>query len=169
MTELTAPYWKAAREGRLLVQECQDCHVLRHPPLPRCPGCHGSHLGWREVSGEGTVYTYTVVRHPTHFAFADKVPYVLAIVELAEGPRLVSALAGVEPDEVRVGSQCACCSARSPTGSPSHTSSRRRAGRRGIADRRPHHDVASGPLCPWSHRRGALNGDNSKKAPGSHG
>ena len=103
MTGLTAPYWDAAREGRLIVQECQECHVLRHPPLPRCPGCHASHLGWREVSGEGAVYTYTVVRHPTHFAFAGKVPYVLAIVELAEGPRLVTALVGVEPGEVRVG------------------------------------------------------------------
>jgi uncharacterized OB-fold protein len=55
------------------------------------------------VSGDGTVYTYTVVRHPTHFAFADKVPYVLAIVELAEGPRLVTALVGAAPEEVRVG------------------------------------------------------------------
>jgi hypothetical protein len=56
----------------------------------------------RQVSGDGTVYTYTVVRHPTHFAFADKLPYVLAIVELAEGPRLVTALTSIEPGEVRV-------------------------------------------------------------------
>ena len=55
------------------------------------------------MSGDGTVYTYTIVRHPTHFAFADKIPYVLAIVELAEGPRLVTALTGVAPDEVSVG------------------------------------------------------------------
>jgi uncharacterized OB-fold protein len=103
MTALTAPYWAAAREGRLVVQECQDCRALRHPPLPRCPGCHGSRLGWRQVTGEGTVYTYTVVRHPTHFAFADKIPYVLAIVELAEGPRLVTALVGTGPAEVRAG------------------------------------------------------------------
>ena len=55
------------------------------------------------MSGDGTVYSYTVVRHPTHFAFADKIPYILAIVALAEGPRLVTALTGIEPDEVRVG------------------------------------------------------------------
>lgn len=113
MTELTAPYWDAAREGRLVVQECQSCRQVWHPPLPRCPHCHsdpshgdpshGAGLGWRELSGAGTVYTYTVVRHPTHFAFADKIPYILAIVELAEGPRLVTALTGVEPDEVRGG------------------------------------------------------------------
>ncbi|HVT67095.1 MAG TPA: Zn-ribbon domain-containing OB-fold protein [Trebonia sp.] len=118
MTELTAPYWEAAREGRLVVQECRSCHQIWHPPLPRCPHCHsaphhgdpshgdpshGTGLGWRELSGAGTVYTYTVVRHPTHFAFAGKIPYILAIVELAEGPRLVTALTGVEPDEVRGG------------------------------------------------------------------
>jgi uncharacterized protein len=103
MTELTAPYWAAAREGRLVVQECQACRQVWHPPLHRCPHCHSAGLGWRAVSGDGTVYTYTVVRHPTHFAFADKTPYVLAIVELAEGPRLVSAVTGCEPGQVRVG------------------------------------------------------------------
>lgn len=103
MTELTAPYWDAAREGRLVVQECQSCGQVWHPPLHRCPHCHSAGLGWRPVSGDGTVYTYTVVRHPTHYAFAGEIPYVLAIVELAEGPRLVTALLGVAPDEVRVG------------------------------------------------------------------
>jgi uncharacterized OB-fold protein len=103
MTERTAPYWAAAREGRLAVQECQSCRQVWHPPLPRCPHCHSGDLGWRDVSGDGTVYSYTVVRHPTHFAFAGKIPYVLAIVELAEGPRLVTALLGIAPDEVRVG------------------------------------------------------------------
>ena len=102
-TELTAPYWDAASEGRLVVQECQSCRQIWHPPLLRCPHCHSAGLGWRPVSGDGTVYTYTVVRHATHYAFADKIPYVLAIVELAEGPRLVTALADAEPGEVRVG------------------------------------------------------------------
>jgi len=103
MTGLTAPYWDAARDGRLVVQECQSCHEAWHPPLPRCPHCHSAGLGWREVSGDGTVYTYTVVRHPTHFAFAGKIPYILAMVELAEGPRLVTALTGSEPGDVHVG------------------------------------------------------------------
>lgn len=104
MTELTRPYWDAARDGRLVLQECPECHRLRHPPLPACPDCHhGGMPGWREVSGTGTVYTYTVVRHPTHFAFADKVPYVVALVELTEGPRLVAGITGCQPDEVRAG------------------------------------------------------------------
>ena len=103
MTELTAPYWDAAREGRLVVQECGACRQVWHPPLHRCPHCHAAGPGWRQVSGDGTVYTYTVVRHPTHFAFADKIPYVIAIVELAEGPRLLTALTGVAPHEVHAG------------------------------------------------------------------
>ncbi len=108
-TELTAPYWDAAREGRLVVQECRECGQLRHPPLPSCPNCHGSLLGWREVSGAGTVYSYTVVRHPTHFAFADQIPYVIAVVALAEGPWLVSGVTGCEPDQVRVGMEVRAC------------------------------------------------------------
>ena len=103
MSERTAPYWEAAREGRLVVQQCQACRQLRHPPLPRCPHCHHAGVDWHAVSGDGTVYSYTVVRHPTHFAFADTIPYVLAIVALAEGPRLVTALTGIAPEEVRVG------------------------------------------------------------------
>ena len=102
-TDLTAPYWDAAREGRLVVQQCRACHQVWHPPLPRCPHCHATDLGWRQVSGDGTIYSYTVVRHPTHYAFAEKIPYVLAIVELAEGPRLVTAITGAAPEEVRGG------------------------------------------------------------------
>jgi uncharacterized protein len=102
-TDLTAPYWDATSEGRLVVQECLDCRQLWHPPLPVCPNCHGSDRGWRPVSGKGTVYTYTIVRHPTHFAFADKIPYVIALVELAEGPRLITGITGCAPEEVRVG------------------------------------------------------------------
>lgn len=107
MTDLTRPYWEAAREGRLVVQECAGCGAVQHPPLPSCPNCrrarHGSVLRWREVSGVGTVYSRTVVRHATHAAFAGQIPYVVALVELAEGPRLVTGITGCAPQEVRVG------------------------------------------------------------------
>jgi uncharacterized OB-fold protein len=103
MTELTAPYWEAARDKRLVVQECRSCGQVWHPPLPRCPHCHAADPGWRQVPGDGTVYTYTIVRHATHFAFAGEIPYVLAIVELAEGPRLVTTIAGIATEDVRVG------------------------------------------------------------------
>jgi uncharacterized OB-fold protein len=103
VTELTRPYWESARAGRLVTQQCRSCGRSWHPPLPACPHCHGTGIGWREVSGQGTVYTYTVVRHATHAALADRVPYVVAIVELAEGPRIVTGITGCDPRDVRTG------------------------------------------------------------------
>lgn len=103
MTDLTRGYWEAAREGRLVVQECRACGRIRHPPLPACPACRCADSGWREVSGDGTVYSCTIVRHPTHAALADAVPYVIAIVALAEGPRIVSGVTGCPPEAVTVG------------------------------------------------------------------
>ena len=102
--DLTRPYWEGARAGRLLVQHCAACDRIWHPPLPCCPHCRRSgDIGWREMSGAGTVYSYTVVTHPTHVQFADRVPYVVAIVALAEGPRLVTGITGCAPRDVRIG------------------------------------------------------------------
>jgi uncharacterized OB-fold protein len=101
--ELTGPYWAHARRHQLVIQCCADCGRSWHPPLPRCPHCHGANLGWRPVSGRGRVYSYTVVRHATHVALADEIPYVVAIVELAEGPRMIANIRGCPPEEVRIG------------------------------------------------------------------
>ena len=103
MTDLTRPYWAAAREGRLVLQRCADCGQAWHPPLPRCPHCHRAGLDWVDAAGTGTVYTYTVVTHPTHVALAARVPYVVAIVELDEGPRLVTGITGCDANRVRAG------------------------------------------------------------------
>jgi uncharacterized OB-fold protein len=84
-----------------VVQQCPACGRSWHPPLPVCPHCHRAGPGWREVAGTGTVYTYTVVRHPTHVALADAIPYVIAIVELTEGPRIVTGITGCDPGDVR--------------------------------------------------------------------
>ena len=109
VTDLTKPYWDNARAGRLVTQRCRSCGRIWHPPLPACPHCHSTDIGWREVRGDGTVYTYTVVRHPTHAALADHIPYVVAIVELAEGPRLVTGITGCAPGDVRVGMAVRAC------------------------------------------------------------
>ncbi len=108
-TDLTRPYWENARDGRLVVQHCAACDRIWHPPLPRCPHCRSPEVGWRQVSGTGTVYSCTVVRHPTHVAFAAQVPYVVAIVELAEGPRLVVGVIGCAPEQVRAGMPVRAC------------------------------------------------------------
>lgn len=102
-TEQTAPFWKAAAEGSLAVRRCGDCGALQHPPMPRCAHCHGESLDWVTVTAGATVYAYTVVHHPAHFALADKVPYVLAMVETADGLKFVTDVVDCDPDEVRIG------------------------------------------------------------------
>lgn len=102
-SELTAPYWDAARRGELVVQRCEACEARPFPPRARCPRCGAGALAWAPVSGRGTVYSYTVARRAPHPVFAGQLPLVVAIVELAEGPRLVTNVVGCDPAEVTVG------------------------------------------------------------------
>jgi uncharacterized OB-fold protein len=71
--------------------------------MPICPDCHSADLDWQPAAGGGHVYTYTVVHHPTHPSFEDEVPYVVAVVELDEGPRMVTNIKGCNVGEVRCG------------------------------------------------------------------
>ena len=102
VTALTEPYWEGAQRGELLLQRCTACSELWHPPLPRCPRCHSDAVEWVAASGRGRVYTYTVVYHATHVAMKDKVPYISALVQLDEGPRVLTNLRNVAEDDVRV-------------------------------------------------------------------
>lgn len=97
----TAFFWEGARRGRLLVQGCASCGRLRHPPRPMCPSCRS--LEWEAVpaSGRGEVYSFVVHHHPPVPGF--ETPYVVALVQLEEGVRLVSNLVEVRPGDVRVG------------------------------------------------------------------
>jgi len=101
ITRDNAFFFEGAREGRLLVQRCTTCGVLRHPPRPACSSC-GS-LAWDTVtaSGRGTVYSFVVVHHPQVPGFDYPLP--IAVVELEEGTRLVADLVGVDPADVHVG------------------------------------------------------------------
>ncbi|MDQ6774488.1 MAG: Zn-ribbon domain-containing OB-fold protein [Candidatus Dormibacteraeota bacterium] len=98
----TAPFWKAAAAGRLEIQRCLDCGLWVFYPRSVCPGCGGAALEWAATSGRATVYSYTVV-HRAPAEFRDEVPYVVALVDLEEGPRLMTRLLGVEPGQARVG------------------------------------------------------------------
>jgi uncharacterized OB-fold protein len=96
----TLPWWQAAAEHRLVVQRCTACGHLRLPPGPLCPRCRSFAHEWCQASGRGTVYTYTVV----HRAYVPglPVPYVVAVVELEEGPRLTSNVVDTDPATVHV-------------------------------------------------------------------
>ncbi|TDB85089.1 hypothetical protein E1264_22400 [Actinomadura sp. KC216] len=94
-------WFEAAREHRLVIQRCAECKSLRHPPGPACPQCGSFDWGTVESAGNGHVYTYVVNHHPRHPAF--DYPLVVAVIELAEGTRLIANMAGVAPDDVEIG------------------------------------------------------------------
>ena len=99
----TGPYWAAAHEGRFVMPRCNDCGKYHFYPHPLCPHCNSAKLEWVEVSGRGKLYSYTVVHRAPSKAFADEVPYVVAVVELEEGPRLMSNLKGCAPEAAKIG------------------------------------------------------------------
>ncbi len=84
-------FWDGVRDGRLLLQKCTSCGVVRHPPGPMCPSCQS--LAWEAVdaSGRGTIHSWVVSRHPTE---PDAEPRTVVLVDLEEGVRLVSNLVG---------------------------------------------------------------------------
>ena len=98
-------FWSGLREHKLLIQRCTGCGALRNPPRPMCPKCRS--LDWEAVesSGRGTVYSYAM---PHRFPFFDY-PYIVVLVELAEGVRLVSNLCDVGPADVTVGMPVEVC------------------------------------------------------------
>ncbi len=99
----TASFWEAARAGRLVFQECVACGQRQLFPRLVCHRCLGADLRWVESSGRGTVLSHTTIHQAAHPAFAADVPYVYALVELDEGPRLPTNIVGVAPEDVRVG------------------------------------------------------------------
>jgi uncharacterized OB-fold protein len=99
----SAPYWDAARQGRLLIAECGACGKVHHYPRPFCPHCWSDDVRPVLASGTGTLYTYSTVHVNDLPPFSDRLPYVAAIVELAEGPRLMTTIEGAAPDGLWVG------------------------------------------------------------------
>jgi uncharacterized protein len=103
ITALHAPFWEALRRHELLVQQCSACTRLRFVPTELCPACYSASAGWKQVSGRGRVYTYTVVHRAPTPVYQAEAPYALAYVELDEGPRVPARLVDVDPATVEVG------------------------------------------------------------------
>lgn len=103
---LDQPFWDACNEGRLVIQHCAACDRLQHPPQPRCAQCGSAdHLGWRAMSGRGTIYSYGVVYDTPVAALQADQPYNLAIIQLDEDPgiNMYSHLPGTPVDAVPIG------------------------------------------------------------------
>ena len=97
------PFWNGLAEQKILLKHCRDCETVFHYPRITCPNCLSSDLDWKQASGQGTLYTYTISRRPTHPLFADEVPQFMAVVELEEGPRITSTLLNVPEDKIQIG------------------------------------------------------------------
>ncbi|MCT7354703.1 Zn-ribbon domain-containing OB-fold protein [Streptomyces sp. 15-116A] len=93
----TRTYWEAAAQGRLLIRRCAGCGRAHHYPREFCPHCWSEHVTWETASGRATLYTWSVVHHNDLPPFADRTPYIAAVVDLAEGPRMMTELVGTEP------------------------------------------------------------------------
>lgn len=97
------PFWDAAKEGRLLIQRCGACGTAQHYPRPFCATCWSNDVSWEEASGRGTLYTYSTVYMNDLPPFADRLPYIAAAVDLAEGPRIMTNIVDADPADLRVG------------------------------------------------------------------
>lgn len=104
VTPETEPYWTAAAEGRFVLPRCRTCATVIWYPRGLCTACGSTDVEWTEASGRGVVYTATVV-HRGEGAYREAAPYVLAYVELAEGPRVLTNVVGADPGDVHVGQE----------------------------------------------------------------
>ena len=99
---VSAPFWEGLKAGELRLQRCAACSRYVFYPRSVCPYCLSDQLEWQTASGHGRVYSYTIVRRAMNPAFAQEVPYIFAIVELEEGPRVTTNLINCSPEEARV-------------------------------------------------------------------
>jgi uncharacterized OB-fold protein len=101
----TETYWEAARDGRLLVRRCHTCGNAHHPPRPACPICWSADVVWEEAAGVGTLYSFSVIHENDLAPFSAGLPYVVAVVELAEGPHFMTTIIESDADDLHVGAK----------------------------------------------------------------
>ena len=93
-------YWAGCKRHELLIQHCKKCGHQQFPPRQLCTECLSTDLEWVKASGKGRVYSFTVWHQSQHPAFQPEIPYVNAIIRLAEGPRMTSNIVNCNPEDV---------------------------------------------------------------------
>ncbi|MGW7437512.1 Zn-ribbon domain-containing OB-fold protein [Streptomyces sp. NPDC054849] len=103
--EFTRPYWDAAAQGRLLLRRCGDCGRAHHYPREFCPFCWAGEdrVAWETASGRASLYTWSVIHRNDLPPFGTRVPYTAAVVDLAEGPRMMTEVVACEAADLRIG------------------------------------------------------------------
>ena len=104
-TGYSQPFWNAYDHGELVVQQCAECQHLQHYPQPMCQKCQGTKFNWKALSGKGHIYSFTVARRAFHPYWEGRTPYVLAIIELEEGIRILSDILDTDVEAVAIGQQ----------------------------------------------------------------
>lgn len=97
------PFWDGCRRGVLMLQRCSHCELYRYPPSPVCHSCLSPDHQWVPASGDGTLFSFVIVHRALDPYWQGEVPYVVGAVELAEGPRLISNLVGIDFDCIEIG------------------------------------------------------------------
>jgi hypothetical protein len=105
--ESTQPFWDAALEGRLVAPRCTNCGTFVLPPAPFCYECQHQAFEWVDLPGTGTIYSFTVVRHPLAPHLSEVVPYVSGVIDLdgtqGAGARMIANIVDCDPEAVRIG------------------------------------------------------------------
>jgi len=101
-TGASRPFWDGAAEEELRIQHCDACESWVFYPRKICPHCFDLDLSWKRASGDGTILTYTIVHDAAIPAYEDDTPYPLAVIELDEGPQMMTNILGCDVDEVSV-------------------------------------------------------------------
>jgi uncharacterized OB-fold protein len=101
----TAEWWEKCREHKLMIQHCRKCGTKQFYPRIVCSNCLSDRIEWVQSSGLGSVLTFTICRVPVAAAYAEDVPYVVALVQLDEGPTMMSNILQCDPESVVVGMQ----------------------------------------------------------------
>lgn len=102
VTEESRPFWEGCRKGQLMLQYCTECYRYQFYPRLYCMQCGSQALRWVEASGQGVIYSYTIIHQNKSAEFINDTPYNVAIVQLQEGPRMMSNIVDIDPGELRV-------------------------------------------------------------------
>jgi len=95
-------YWEYCKKHELRMQKCDNCGYIRYPTGILCPRCHSMDAEWVKLSGRGKIYSFVVYRISYHPSYADDIPYVVAVIQLDEGPRMESNITGIKGEELKI-------------------------------------------------------------------
>jgi uncharacterized protein len=97
------PFWAGCARRVLLIQRCARCKEFRYPPSPICRSCSSADHLWVEASGKGTLFSFVVAHRALDPYWKGELPYLVAVIELAEGPRMLTNLVGMKNDQAAIG------------------------------------------------------------------